>query len=106
MPTLLGGEAPAAPRESATPPAFPAVHDMPPTRSVPVMTEAEQKQAEAELVAARDKQIGAPAKPEAQKKSADKKATEKKQQTAAKQPATKQPAPTTASNDSQSGDPR
>ena len=79
---------------------------MPPTRSVPVMTEAEQKQAEAELVAARDKQIGAPAKPEAQKKSADKKATEKKQQTAAKQPAAKQPAPTTASNDSQSGDPR
>ena len=106
MPTLLGGETADTPRESATPPAFPAVHDMPAARPVPVMTEEEQKKAEAELVAARDKQIGAPAKPDAKKKSADKKSpdkesTEKKQQTAAKQAA-----PTTASNDSQTAAPQ
>jgi hypothetical protein len=65
------------------------------------MTEEQQKRAEAELVAARDKQIGAPAKPEAQKKVADKKATEKKQQTAAKRAAS-----TTASNESKSTDPQ
>jgi hypothetical protein len=99
MPTLLGGETADTPRESATPPAFPAVHDMPAARSVPVLTDEQQKQAEAELVAARDKQIGAPAKPNAQKKVADKKPPPKKQQTAAKQAA-----PTTASNDSQSTD--
>jgi hypothetical protein len=106
MPTLLGGEAADTPRESATPPAFPAVHDMPAARPVPVLTDEQQKKAEAELVAARDKQIGAPAKPDAQKKvaekkSTDKKSTEKKQQTAAKQAA-----PTTASNDSRNADPQ
>ena len=101
MPTLLGGETADTPRESATPPAFPAVHDMPAARPVPVLTDAQQKQAEAELVAARDKNMGAPAKPEAPKKVADKKSSAKKQQTAAKPPA-----PTTASNDSQSADPQ
>jgi hypothetical protein len=99
MPTLLGGETPDTPRESATPPAFPAVHDMPAARPVPVLTDEQQKKAEAELVAARDKQIGAPAKSDTQKKVADKKSTEKKQQTAAKRAA-----PTTASNDSQNAD--
>ncbi|MBV9239223.1 MAG: hypothetical protein JOZ94_25575 [Xanthobacteraceae bacterium] len=104
MPTLLGGETADTPHESATPPAFPAVHDMPAARPVPVLTDAQQKQAEAELVAARDKQIGAPAKPDAQKKVADKKdkkSTEKKQQTAAKQAV-----PTTASNDNQNANPQ
>ncbi len=104
MPTLLGGETADTPRESATPPAFPAVHDMPAARPVPVLTDEQQKKAEAELVAARDKQIGAPAKPDPQKKVADKKdkkSTEKKQQTAAKQAA-----PTTASNDSRNADPQ
>ena len=99
MPTLLGGETADTPREFATPPAFPAVHDMPAARPVPALTDAQQKQAEAELVAARDKQIGPPAKPEAPKKVADKKSSAKKQQTAAKPPA-----PTTASNDGQSSD--
>ena len=105
MPTLLGGETADTPRESATPPAFPAVHDMPAARPVPVLTDAQQKQTEAELVAARDKQIGAPAKPDAQKKVADKKSTEKKS-TEKKQQTAKQAAPTTASNDSQSADPQ
>ena len=99
MPTLLGGETADTPRESATPPAFPAVHDMPAARPAPVLTDEQQKKAEAELVAARDKQIGAPAKPDAQKKVADTKSTGKKQQAAAKRAA-----PTTASNDSQNAD--
>jgi hypothetical protein len=104
MPTLLGGETADTPRESATPPAFPAVHDMPAARPAPVLTDEQQKKAEAELVAARDKQIGAPAKPDAQKKVADKKdkkSTEKKQQTAVKREA-----PATASNENQSADPQ
>jgi hypothetical protein len=101
MPTLLGGETSDTPRESATPPAFPAVHDMPAARPVPAMTEEQQKQAEAELVAARDRQNGAPAKPEAQKKTAEKKSTDKKQQTAAKKTA-----PNTAAAESQSADAR
>lgn len=63
------------------------------------MTEEQQKRAEADLVAARDKNIGAPAKPDAQKKVAEKKSTEKKQQTAAK-------ASTTASSESPSSDPQ
>jgi hypothetical protein len=69
---------------------------------VPVLTDEQQKKAEAELVAARDKQIGAPAKPDAQNKVADKKdkkSTEKKQQTAAKRAT-----PTTASNENQNAD--
>jgi hypothetical protein len=82
MPTPLGGETADTPRESATPPAFPAVHDMPAARPVPVLTDEQQKKAEAELVAARDKQIGPPAK----------------QQTV------KRAAPTTASNENQSAD--
>jgi hypothetical protein len=101
MPAAIGGETADTPRESANPPAFPAVHDMPAARSVPAMTEEQQKRAEADLVAARDKQIGAPVKPEAQKKVAEKKATEKKQQTAAKRAAS-----TTASNESKSTDPQ
>ncbi len=101
MPSAIGGETANTPREPDNPPAFPAVHDMPAARPVPVMTEEQQKQAEADLVAARDKQIGAPAKPEAQKKVVEKKSTEKKQQTAAKRAAS-----STVSNESQSSDPQ
>ncbi len=79
---------------------------MPPSRPVPVLTEAEQKKAEAELVAARDKQIGVPVKPEAQKKTADKKGADKKSTAKKQQTAAKQAASTTASNDSPSADPR
>jgi len=105
MPTLLGGETAGTPRESPTPPAFPAVHDMPAARPMPVLTDEQQKQAEAELVAARDKQIGAPAKPDAEKTVADKKSTEKKS-TEKKQQAAAKRVPATASNESQSADPQ
>jgi hypothetical protein len=56
LPAAVGGEAAGTPQAPANPPAFPPVHAMPPARPVPVMTDEEQKQAEAELIAARDRQ--------------------------------------------------
>jgi len=44
------------PQPSAAPVAYPAVHDMPPPRQNAVLTDAEQKQAEAELAALRARQ--------------------------------------------------
>lgn len=79
LPSAIGGETRETPRAPANPPVYPAVHDMPPPRQVPVMTDDEQRQAEAELVAARDRQANpASKKPAAQQ-------APKKQQTAAKQ---------------------
>jgi hypothetical protein len=89
LPSSVGGEPTNTPQASATPPAFPAVHDMPPARPAPVMTEAEQKQAEAELVAARDRQIN-PAAAAAAKKQAQQEA-QKKQKPAVKQAQAKEP---------------
>jgi hypothetical protein len=68
LPTSMGGQTPDTPRAPASAPAFPAVHDMPPARPVPVMTEDEQKQAEAELIAARDRQSRPAPKTQVQKK--------------------------------------
>ena len=82
----MGGEAANTPSAPAAPPAYPAVHDMPPARSVPVLTEEQQRQAEAELVAARDRNRPPPKKPAAQPQA------QKKQQTAAQQTPAK-PAP-------------
>jgi hypothetical protein len=79
LPSQIGGETAGTPRAPASPPAYPAVHDMPPPRRVPVMTDDEQRQAEAELVAARDRQTNP-----ASKKPATQQA-QKKQQTVAKQ---------------------
>jgi hypothetical protein len=55
---------------------------MPPPRTVPVMTEAEQKQAESELIAARERQSGT-----AVKKPPPKKPQSVTKQTPAKPPA-------------------
>ena len=65
MPTQLGGMPANTPPPSAAPAAYPAVHDMPPPRQNAVLTDAEQKQAEAELAALRArqaKQVAIPAK--------------------------------------------
>ena len=56
MPTMVGGLPQAAPERPQTPPAFPAVHDMPPPRNTKVMTEEEKKRAEAELAVMREQQ--------------------------------------------------
>lgn len=63
LPPALGGLPQGVPERPAVQPAYPAVHDMPPERSTAIMTDEELKRAQAELVAARDRQ--APPKPAA-----------------------------------------
>jgi hypothetical protein len=53
LPAAVGGLPEGTPERSATPAAYPAVHDMPPERNSTVLTAAEQKKATAELTAAR-----------------------------------------------------
>jgi hypothetical protein len=65
MPTELVGMPANTPQPSAAPVAYPAVHDMPPPRQNAVLTDAERKEAEAELAALRErqaKQLATPAK--------------------------------------------
>jgi hypothetical protein len=50
------GEPAHIPKAPEAPPAFPAVHDMPPARDTKPLTAEERKKLEAELAAARDKQ--------------------------------------------------
>lgn len=50
------GEPAHIPPRPETPPAFPAVHDMPPARDTKPLTADQRKSLEAELAAARDKQ--------------------------------------------------
>lgn len=56
LPAAIGGLPAGTPERSATPIAYPAVHDMPPPRTSTVLTDDERKKAEAELAAARDQQ--------------------------------------------------
>lgn len=62
MPTALGGLPEGAPQRSTKPSAYPAVHDMPPPRGSTVLTDAEQKKLEDDLIAARTR-TGEAAKP-------------------------------------------
>ena len=50
------GEPANAPARPATPYAYPAVHDIPPPRAIPTMSEDQQIKLEKDLEAARDKQ--------------------------------------------------
>ena len=61
-----------APERPAQPHAFPAVHDMPPQRTTAVLTAAEQRTLEKELVSAREVQQAAAPKPAAASKPAAK----------------------------------
>jgi hypothetical protein len=56
MPTQLGGLPAGTPERSATPSAYPAVHDMPPPRPNTVLSDDERKKAEADLAALRARQ--------------------------------------------------
>ncbi len=56
LPAQMGGLPADTPQSATAPAAYPAVHDMPPPRQNSVLTEAEQKQAEAELAALRARQ--------------------------------------------------
>ena len=56
------------PDRPVTPYTYPAVHDMPPERAAPMMSEEQQERLESDLVAARNRQGGAPASKPAAKK--------------------------------------
>jgi hypothetical protein len=56
LPASVGGLPAGAPERPVTPVAYPAVHDMPPPRDDTVLTTAEQKKAQQDLLAARDRQ--------------------------------------------------
>ena len=62
MPNALGGLPESAPQRATKPSAYPAVHDMPPPRGSTVLTDAEQKKLEDDLIAARTR-TGEAAKP-------------------------------------------
>jgi len=70
LPEGIGGLPAAAPARPVTPYQYPAVHDMPATRSAKPLSEEEQVGLERELQAARDRQAGreAPKAAEAAKK--------------------------------------
>jgi hypothetical protein len=65
MPTAVGGLPEAAPARPATEAAYPAVHNMPPARSTAPLNDAQQKQLEDDLVAARNRYGGSPDTPSA-----------------------------------------
>jgi len=56
MPSAVGGLPAGTPERSATPIAYPAVHDMPPPRDDTTLTDTQQKKIQADLLAARDRQ--------------------------------------------------
>lgn len=56
LPPEVGGLPAGTPQRPAQSGVYPAVHDMPPPRPSPVLTEEERKKAEAELAALRDRQ--------------------------------------------------
>src|SRR4030081_1287464 len=53
MPTAAGGLPEGAPQRPTKPSAFPAVHDLPPPRGSTVLTDAQQKKLEDDLIAPR-----------------------------------------------------
>jgi hypothetical protein len=62
IPAAVGGLPESTPQRPATPPPYPAVHDLPPPRDSAALTDAERKKLEDDLVAARKRTEGA-AKP-------------------------------------------
>lgn len=56
LPHELGGLPAGAPARAAQPPAYPAVHDMPPPRADAVLDAEQQKRLEADLLAIRNRQ--------------------------------------------------
>lgn len=55
LPSALGGLPEGTPQRPTTASAYPAVHDMPPPRPTPVLTDAEQTKLESDLAAARNR---------------------------------------------------
>jgi hypothetical protein len=63
MPNAVGGLPEATPQRPATSAAYPAVHDRPPPRATTVLTDAEAKKLEDDLVATRNRAAGAAGQP-------------------------------------------
>jgi len=61
MPAAVGGLPGSTPQRPATPATYPAVHDLPPPRATTILTDAEQKKLEDDLIAARNRAEGKPA---------------------------------------------
>ena len=59
MPTAVGGLPEGTPQRPSTPAAYPAVHDRPPKRDSPMLTDQEQRKLEEDLVAAGKRASGA-----------------------------------------------
>ena len=55
LPAAIGGEPAGTPQRPASTGAYPAVHDMPPPRATPVLSDADERKLEADLVAARNR---------------------------------------------------
>src|SRR5262249_45436116 len=62
LPPAVGGLPDGTPQRPGTPGAYPAVHDMPPPRATTVLTDAETKKLESDLIAARNRAAEAAAK--------------------------------------------
>jgi hypothetical protein len=60
LPAAVGGLPEEAPARPATQAAYPAVHNMPPARTAAPLNDAQQKQLEDDLVAARNRYGGTP----------------------------------------------
>lgn len=58
VPSAVGGLPEGAPQRPAAPPAYPAVHEMPPARPTTVLTDEEQTKLEADLAKARSRASG------------------------------------------------
>ena len=64
LPTAVGGLPDDSPERPANPPAYPAVHDMPPPRATATLNDDQQKLLEGDLIAVRDR-VGAAVAPPA-----------------------------------------
>jgi hypothetical protein len=62
LPNAVGGLPDATPQRPGTSMPYPAVHDMPPPRATTVLTDAETKKLESDLVAARNRAAEAAAR--------------------------------------------
>jgi hypothetical protein len=66
MPTAAGGLPEGSPQRPAARTAYPAVHDMPPPRATPVLTDAETKKLEDDLIETRNRAAAEAARAAAQ----------------------------------------
>jgi len=75
IPASLGGLPAGTPERPANPPPYPAVHDMPPARPLPILDAEQQTKLEKELTSVRDRQEGReavkPARPKAGRAAAE-----------------------------------